>query len=447
MKFWEWIKAFFTTLFGRVANESGKASVPAGSNSSATGSPSNAGKPTPTPVATPPVKPAARPPTREEVLAVVLDLIEGRRANRLGLAYKLIREDQGKNRAKAIDLLILGQGGELAEPYCQYGQQELIDELCRVYKIDRKKVVIPEGGGTQRVFDTTPEHLKRSVPDALTWITWSYGNGHGHVGMCLAKAQAKLVRTFEFNTSAYGDEIVRDGEGAEYCSRSIEGGKLGSQAVTIRGYIDVYQALVDAWPKPSAEKPKTAPLVIGLAFKSVWAKTVTLPARGRFVCESHYATTDDSFGVKLFPATVTEGISAHLERSFRILKARFPEATMEAVYPPAAGWTRQWTPPESGKAGQGARGNVRPTPDQEMWQGNMMFASGQLPKAGTKFLITNPANGRACVIQMGFEIGPGAQTYLGGVTREVHWYLGASNSTELELAYIVDQAVPLGPVV
>lgn len=194
--------------------------------------------------------------------------------------------------------------------------------------------------------------------------------------------------------------------------------------------------------KPAGEI-ELQPITINLAFGNKWKRSVKLPAKGKFVEESHYATTEDTFpGGNPFPATSFEGIDAHLDRSFQILKAQFPDAIKGAVYKQS--WQKQWTPPEGGKAGQAARGSLKPTPDQEMWQGNMMFAKGELPKPGTKFLMR--ANGKSCVIQMGFEIGPGAEKFLGGVTREVHWYLGTGNESEIEIALLKDQGLPLGPL-
>lgn len=205
-------------------------------------------------------------------------------------------------------------------------------------------------------------------------------------------------------------------------------------------------------PRGSA-KPETVPgYNVRLAFNSKerpsWSKTVFLPARGKFVTESHYATTADYFpGGRKFPETQSEGISDHLGRSLAILHGWFPKVTLDEVYPPSQSWTRVWTPPENGKAGQGSVGELKPTITEEIWQGNMMWAAGQKPNAGTKFLIENPANGKSCVIQMGYETGPGSQDFLGGVTREVHWYLGASNSTDLILHKVLDEGAALGPVV
>jgi hypothetical protein len=54
--------------------------------------------------------------------------------------------------------------------------------------------------------------------------------------------KGNFFRTFEFNTTAYGDDVVRDGQGAEYVKRTD--GPTASMKV--RGFTDVYQAIVDA---------------------------------------------------------------------------------------------------------------------------------------------------------------------------------------------------------
>lgn len=160
--------------------------------------------------------------------------------------------------------------------------------------------------------------------------------------------------------------------------------------------------------------------------------------------ESHYATTDDRFAVGLFPSHEKEKIALHLSRSFEILKRAVPNAKFEDVY--GSRYASEWTPANDGgknEYGQAARGSLRPNVEQEIWWGNMLFK--EMPAPGTKFLISNPSNGRKCVIQMGYEIGPGNQKFLGGVSCEVHYYLRADNESNLTLAEC-EQTLPLGPV-
>lgn len=170
-----------------------------------------------------------------------------------------------------------------------------------------------------------------------------------------------------------------------------------------------------------------------------WEKTLTTPITGKFCTEAHYATTSDSFGGKLFPSSQSEGITIHLARSAERLNAD-PNSIYDASY------KRVWTPPEGGKAGQGSVGDLKPSVEEEMWQGNMMWADGYKPRPGTKFLVTNPKNKKACVIQMGYETGPADQKYVGGLVSEVHWYLESNDETNLILERPVDQTISLGPL-
>lgn len=194
------------------------------------------------PVANPDHVSSVKIPTRDEMMQVYIGMIEGTIPTKIG-AYKLIRESHGKNRSPHIDEMITRQGGKLAEPYCQYGMQESLDELCAYYKVDRKKVNIPEGGGTQTIWSKVPQKYKRATYEAMCWVTWQNGNElKGHVGMALQKSKGNTFHTFEFNTTAKADGVVRDGQGAEYAVR--DGNGYGS--MHIKGFTDVYQAIVDA---------------------------------------------------------------------------------------------------------------------------------------------------------------------------------------------------------
>ena len=200
--------------------------------------------PSPATSPTPPVQQSsAHLPTREEVGKVIEGMIEGTIETRLG-ALKNIRETQGDNRSPEIDKLICGHGGALGESYCQYGQQEILDDLCKYYKIDRKKLNLPIGGSTQQVWNLVPREFKRQEPDVACWVTWQHSNGWvGHVGMCLTKESNGHFRTFEFNTSLKADgSVERNGQGASYCSRSV----VSTGNMKIRGYTDVYTALIEA---------------------------------------------------------------------------------------------------------------------------------------------------------------------------------------------------------
>lgn len=198
------------------------------------------------------VAPAKKVPTRDEMLAVLKGLIEGTIPNRLGFPYKNIREDKGKNRSIEIDKISKKQGGALGDPYCIMGSQEILDELCDHYKVDRKLVEIPEGASTQTVWENTPKKYKSQEPDAMKWVTWRKGSTWtGHNGTCLGKLANGVFPTFEFNTSAGGPGVERDGEGTAYKSRDMDG--YGD--TKIRGFTDVYQAIVDAMNKQVKASP------------------------------------------------------------------------------------------------------------------------------------------------------------------------------------------------
>lgn len=185
--------------------------------------------------------------------------------------------------------------------------------------------------------------------------------------------------------------------------------------------------------------------------------TMKLPLRGRFVIESHYATKTETFingfDHTPFPRSSSDKIKEHMFasaeyffRSFPNLAKKFKDKTafVDAVYNQS--FEKVWTPANDGGTnffGQGARGNMKPTVEEEMWQANMMFT--KLVPAGTKFKLRNPKNGKEVIVQMGYEIGPGSKSYLGGAVPEVHWWLESNNSTELELLP-VSQSAALGPV-
>ncbi|NEQ73937.1 MAG: TIGR02594 family protein [Okeania sp. SIO2C9] len=177
-----------------------------------------------------------------------------------------------------------------------------------------------------------------------------------------------------------------------------------------------------------------------------WQRTVTLPIQGRFVEESHYATKQDNFpgnGNPNFPESATEGIDEHLRRSAQLYQQYDQNSDVDTLY--QTNWQTVWTPPEGGLHGQGSVGNLKPTVVEEMWFMTMMWANAnEKPSPGTKFLLS--ANNRHIVVVAGYETGPGTQEFLGGVTREVHAWLGTDNNSHIEICYLKDQRVPIGPV-
>ena len=185
-------------------------------------------------------------PTREQMLEVFLGLCNGTIPNRLGIPYREIRETHGNNRSPHIDRLIKNQGGILADPYCMWGMQEVIDQLCIYYNVDRKLVstMIPKGGSTQTVFAKSSEAIKKNYPIQMSMVFWRQNSNpsRGHVGMVVSPLKHdSSFETFEFNTDIRADEVVRDGQGAGFVNRRINGTSL----MKIIGYVDLYLAITN----------------------------------------------------------------------------------------------------------------------------------------------------------------------------------------------------------
>jgi hypothetical protein len=174
-------------------------------------------------------------------------------------------------------------------------------------------------------------------------------------------------------------------------------------------------------------------------------RTVTLPANGIWTLESHLATYADKFPEgRRFPRSTKENINAHLQKSFKHLQKFVPGASFDKVYNNR--YTKEWTPPENGKAGQGCMGNLKPSSEEEMWIFNMMWVGkGSKPKPGTKFLASY--KGKHVVVVGGYEVGPSSGKFLGGFQPEVFWYLGAKyGSSKITISALADQTVKPGPI-
>lgn len=194
--------------------------------------------PAPQPAPTP-----AGPLTREFLRGLYLNLCH----NSSGgvTPYKKIRETDGKNRSLQLDVLIKAQGGSLGEPYCVYGQQQAIDDLCSILMLKRSSIAIPEGGSSQRVFKKSPDRFKKSKPAPMRLVVWQYLSDptHGHFGMCLSDADSNgSFQTFEFNTNPDPSAVVRDGQGAHFVNRNAS----GTRTMKIIGYIDLFEAMSEA---------------------------------------------------------------------------------------------------------------------------------------------------------------------------------------------------------
>lgn len=188
--------------------------------------------------------------------------------------------------------------------------------------------------------------------------------------------------------------------------------------------------------------------------------SVPLPANGTLFGEGHYVTTQDGpYSTGNYPKPMSpqpagypppvqcnEAIDAHLERSLQLYRQYDAAATRARLYTDK--WASWWTPQEGGACGQGSVGDHQLkelTPEWEMWFFTMNWVPDEKPARGTRFLIS--ANDRHVVAISGYETGPGGADKLGGVTREVHGWLGTNNSSDVTVAYLADQDTPAGPAV
>lgn len=191
-------------------------------------------------------------------------------------------------------------------------------------------------------------------------------------------------------------------------------------------------------PTGPSQAPSTGNCAVVSETLKLANQTLTLPATGKVVLESHLATGDDSFpGGRIFPNTTNEGISAHIARACKI--GGFADCSK--VY--ASKYVNEWTPQEGGLFGQGSVGNLKPSASEEMWSGNMFWTAANKPKPGTRFLATRA--GKAVVAVMGYETGPSDPSYIAGLQGEVISYLGGQDN--ITIGRSVDQSLVPGPVV
>ena len=160
-------------------------------------------------------------------------------------------------------------------------------------------------------------------------------------------------------------------------------------------------------------------------------RVLHLPALGPVVKEAHLVTVDEAFP-STWPTTARDQIDRHYQ-----LSANATGYVMSRSEP--------WAPAGEGGSeyGQGSTGAKVPVV-AEAWYVNMYWR--QRPAAGTRMIITNPANGRSVVAAAGFETGPGANTAIGGVSEEIHDYLGTGHRDTLMLGFAEDQTLPYGPI-
>jgi len=161
------------------------------------------------------------------------------------------------------------------------------------------------------------------------------------------------------------------------------------------------------------------------------ARFLRTPAVGPVVKEAHLVTVEDGFG-EGWPSSFTDGIERHY-------------ALSEAASGYAMDRREPWAPAGEGGSeyGQSAFGRPLPVLD-EAWYVNMYWR--RRPPPGTRMLVRDPESGRAAVAAGGYETGPGNPAHIGGVTEEIHDHLGTSHRSRLQLGFLVDQSLPLGPI-
>lgn len=154
------------------------------------------------------------------------------------------------------------------------------------------------------------------------------------------------------------------------------------------------------------------------------------PTTGPVVNEAHLVAVDDVF--EGWPTSARDQLEGHYALSEEL--SNFVAPRSEPWAPAGEGGSR-W--------GQGST-SVRVPTDAEGWYINMYWR--RRPAGGTRMLVRNPLNGRVVVAAAGYETGPGANTRIGGVVEEVHSYLASGHLDDLEIGFLSDPTVPLGPV-
>ncbi len=199
-------------------------------------------------------------------------------------------------------------------------------------------------------------------------------------------------------------------------------------------------------PEPQVAKCEMVSEYLSLANQSV-----RLPAKGRFVLESHLVTWEDQ--MSRFPKSQQENIEGHLDLSCEILKTRFGVADCKQVY--TSSYHKEWTPAEP-TIGKGSVGDAQLKTlalSMEMWSGNMFWTAASKPKQGTLFLACFESN--CVVVPVGYETGPGDKQLLGGFQGEVFHFLKAKPASNkngvlygdyITWGRLKDQTLSPGPI-
>ncbi len=157
-----------------------------------------------------------------------------------------------------------------------------------------------------------------------------------------------------------------------------------------------------------------------------------VPSLGPVVGEAHLVTVEEPFEGNGWPSAARDQI----ERHYAISQAA-TGYVMERDEP--------WAPEGEGGSqwGGGATGQKLPVLD-EAWYVNMYWRDR--PPRGRRMLVVEPWSGRAVVAAGGWETGPGSNTAIGGAVEEIHHHLGSRHRQDLVMGFLVDDALPLGPI-
>ena len=160
--------------------------------------------------------------------------------------YNKKTETAGKNRASWIDPMVKYFHGNLGDPYCAYGILFVlfvkVKEYYLVHYNEHIDFNLPMTGSTQKLWNDSSKryHTDKAKPGSIA-IWKKKGTYRGHAAFCLSYSDQGIFKTFEFNTSSKNSlEVVRDGEGAYYKTRDMD----GYSDMQLLGFIDLEACMI-----------------------------------------------------------------------------------------------------------------------------------------------------------------------------------------------------------
>ena len=166
-------------------------------------------------------------------------------------------------------------------------------------------------------------------------------------------------------------------------------------------------------------------------------RPLPMPATGKIVKEAHLVTVADqaaNSGKSWWPSTSSEYLAEHKART----------ATQTGI---SYSRTERWAPAGEGgcEYGQGSTGAALPDA-AEPWYVCMYWRGAHRPAPGTRYLVVNPATGKAIVAAAGYETGPGDLSRVGGAVEEIHHLMGTVHLGTLTFGELSDQSLPYGEI-